>query len=358
MSEAGRRSPEAWFHEVATHYVEAQILFHLNRAGVFRLLDAEGPLGADAIAARLGLEPRVLGALLDYVAGVDELLARDGAGRFGLGEFGRRVLERFGRREADGPHFNFFDVRVGAYGPVWEGLGRLLRGAVYGRDVTRAGDAAAEAVYKLVDRIEPTLARVAGACRATSLVELGVSTGLLERLGARDPGLRCYGVDRSAAALDRARGRAEAAGFAGLRALPGDVFEPDGWLDAIDAGRGPGLLFSVHFHEFVAGDGGPARLARALRRVGERLPGWRVVAFEQPLLPDSARGQIAETLWLYAQSNVLIHHLIGNGRILPESGWVELLAEAGCEPAPPEPLDYLGYLAFAGAFKGAAAAGP
>jgi SAM-dependent methyltransferase len=209
----------------------------------------------------------------------------------------------------------------------------------------------------LVDRIEPSLARIVEAGRATTLVELGVSTGLLERFGARDPGLTCYGVDRSAATLARATKRAEAAGFAGLRPLEGDVFEPDGWLDAIDPGRGPGLVFSVHFHEFIAAPDGPARLARALRRVGERLPGWRVVAFEQPLLPDAARGQIAETLWLYAQSNVLIHHLIGNGRILPESGWVDLLAEGGCDPASPESINYLGYLAFVGAFRGPAVGG-
>ena len=349
MSEV-TKSPEQWFHQLATHYVEAQALFHLNQVGVFQLLEAEGPLGVRAIAERLGLTVHVLDALLDYVTNVDTLLIRDRDQRYALGEFGRNVLERFGRREAGKAIYNFFDVRVGAYGAVWSGLERLLHGGVYGRDVMRAGDVAADAVYKLVDRIEPALTQIKQAQPTSSIVDLGVSTGLLERLGARDDTLACYGVDRSAAALGKARKRAEAAGVSRVQLLEADVFSPDAFLDRIDPSRGPGLIFSVHFHEFIAGPEGRSKLAHTLARIGQHLPGWRVVAFEQPRLPDTARETLSETLWLYAQSNVLIHHLIGNGQILPESDWLGLLREGGCDSVSAFPIGYLGYLAFVGTF--------
>src|SRR3954465_3373403 len=97
---------ELWFHRLATHFVEAQALFHLNPAGVFQLLEAEGPIDARAIAARLELEEHVVDALLDYVTNVDALLVRDAERRYSLGEHGRRVLDRFGRKEAGGRQFN------------------------------------------------------------------------------------------------------------------------------------------------------------------------------------------------------------------------------------------------------------
>src|SRR5688572_12405462 len=95
-------SVQAWFHETATRYVEAQALYHLNKVGVFAALADDGPLGVEELAARLGLVPAILEVLLDYVAGVDDLLARDAARRYALTDFGRRVLERYGRRDADG----------------------------------------------------------------------------------------------------------------------------------------------------------------------------------------------------------------------------------------------------------------
>jgi len=119
-------SPEQWFHRRATHYVEAQMLFHLGRAGVFHLLDSQGSLSAEAMAHELGLVSEVLATCLEYICGVDALLEQDVQGRYGLTEFGSAVLERFGRDDGDSKHFNLFDVRVGAYGPVWSGLGQLL----------------------------------------------------------------------------------------------------------------------------------------------------------------------------------------------------------------------------------------
>ena len=129
MPDSTPPSPESWFHEVATHYVEAQALFHLNRCGVFVALDSGGASSAPALAESLGLQLEPLSTLLDYVVGVGRLLERDDQGRYGFTAWGLEVLDRYGRRADDGRRsFNFFDVRVGAYGPIWAAMGGLLRG--------------------------------------------------------------------------------------------------------------------------------------------------------------------------------------------------------------------------------------
>ena len=69
-------------------------------------------------------------------------------------------------------------------------------------------------------------------------------------------------------------------------------------------------------------------------------------AFEQPRLNGEARHGADETLWLYAQSNVLIHHLIGNGRILPDEQWRAVFEGAGCRVESIRPVEYLGYNAY------------
>src|SRR5437879_5627843 len=94
-------SVQAWFHETATRYVEAQALYHLNKVGVFTALLDAGPLSAAELAARLGLVPSLLEVLLEYVAGVDDLIVRGAGGRYALTDFGARVLERYGRRDPD-----------------------------------------------------------------------------------------------------------------------------------------------------------------------------------------------------------------------------------------------------------------
>ena len=118
-------SPESWFHRRATFYVEAQILFHLNQAGVWSLLKKGGSHTAPQIAGSLRLDAAATDALLDYVYQVDGLLDRDEQDRYSLSEFGRKVVERFSDLKGDGGQesINMFDVRVGAYGPVWQNLG-------------------------------------------------------------------------------------------------------------------------------------------------------------------------------------------------------------------------------------------
>ena len=334
--------PEDWFHQRATHYVVAQVLFHLNRVGVFRLLDDGAPRTVEAIAAALGLDAHHLRCCLEYAHGVDRVLELDPEGRYGFSDFGRRVLQRYGREDPDGRTFNLFDVRVGSYGPVWASLDRLMTGeARYGRELRRAGREAAAAVYKISPLLLPGLSQAIRDLGLRTLLEVGVTTGLLARALEEHPGLHAVGLDRDHAALDAADARATELGAAGIRWLQGDFFDPSSWAAAVADTPAPGAIASVHFHELLAR--GPDALQAALRALGERLPDWYVIAMEQERLTESQRDEVPPTLWSYSCSNVFIHHLIGNGRILRRDEWVQLFAEAGCVTERVQPLGYLGY---------------
>lgn len=329
--------PQTWFHERATAYVSTQMLFHLGRAGVFAVL-AEGPATPEAIAERLGLDAVVLATCLDYVVGVEPLLEYIGDGAVGLTDFGRAVLDRFGRDTAEGLRVNLFDVRVGAYGPVWQGLGGMLDGSTpYGQGVERAGGEAATALYTVCTRMAPALREVIAGLGVTRAVELGVTTGLLEHLSGM--GLELHGLDRAPDALAAAEHRRARAGADPVRWIAHDLFDP-AWADPLRGG-GPGVIFSVHFHEILAG--GEDRLVTLLQALAERLPGWFIVAMEQPRLPESAEAVRSRSEWLYAQSNVLIHHLIGNGRILTDHQWSALFARGGLKQVQIREMNFLGY---------------
>ena len=84
-------------------------------------------------------------------------------------------------------------------------------------------------------------------------------------------------------------------------------------------------------------------LQATVRELGRLLPGAFLVAMEQPRIPPEARSEVGESTWLYSQSNVLIHHLIGNGRILSHDQWLELFVSAGCTLESCDPLGFLGY---------------
>ena len=345
MSEEGQRSPEAWFHEVATHYVEAQVLFHLNRAGVLEAIDRSSAIAVEDLAAQLGLQRDPLETLLDYVIGVDRLLHRDDQGRVRFTAWGHEVLERYGRVGQDGARtFNFFDVRVGAYGPVWAALGGLLSGEErYGETLARAGDEAAQGVYTVGARFGGALGGLIDELGPSTFVEIGVTSGLASYVGASRPRLRLVGLDRDRAALDQARTRAEADGVHEVHWLECDLFDLDQWVPTL-ASFEPGVITTVHLHEILAG--GAPRLIQLLRDLSERLPGWHLIGLEQPLLPEADRAETSPPLWLYNHSNVLIHHLIGNGRILTENGWMEVFEKAGVQVTGAEGLNYLGYKAY------------
>ena len=335
-----RETPVSWFHTRATHYVEAQMLFHLSQVGVIAELH-RAPATAEELAARLQLGVHVLRTMLDYVVGVDDLLQTDERGRYVVTEFGDQVFRRFAKNELM-EEFNFFDVRVGCYGPVWHHLGAMLTGAArYGEDFHRVGQHAAEGVSKLsrhmIKPIDESVARTG--CR--HLAVIGVTPGLIEAIAEHQPGLSLYGLDRDQAALDELGAALD--GKPSVRLLQGDFFKPETWARELFGADQPatGLLVSIHFHEFMArGIDAMKALMGALK---QQFPGWHVLALEQDRLPESAREDTPETLWLYAHSNILIHHLIGNGKILTREEWLDVLGSGGAAVEAVINAEYLGY---------------
>lgn len=339
-------SPESWFHHRATLYVETQILFHLNQVGVFNLLNKGGAHTAQQIAHSLKLEVGATDALLDYVFEVDDLLERDQQDKYSLSEFGRKVVNRFSdmKADADQQSINMFDVRVGAYGPVWQNLSRMLSGdGRYGQDFHREGRYAENGVFKLAMNFWNSLVEHVEELGVGSIVEVGLTTILLEKLGESYPQHLLYGLDKNKLTIERNAASASAKEIKNIRWLHNDFFEPDSWCEAVDVQR-TGLIYSLHFHELMAR--GEDKFVEMLRRLKTALPNWAVVAFEQPRLPHREKATTPETLWLYSQSNILIHHLIGNGKILTTDAWMNLGYQAGCRKVTERACHYLGYRAF------------
>jgi SAM-dependent methyltransferase len=266
------------------------------------------------------------------------------AGRFSFTDFGTRVLDRYSRSDRDGRQFNFFDVRVGSYGPVWAGLGKMMQGAAYGGAHHRAGEFAAQGVYKVAAQLLPHVEQIAADLEISRMVEFGVPTGLLAALCQKHPTLAAFGVDRSREALEAAQARAEELGVSGIHFIHGDFFAPETWLPKL-SGEGHLAIASIHFHEFVA-DGG-TKLKATLQRLREEVPGAYVIAIEQERLTEERRDDVSETVWRYAHSNVLIHHLIQNGQIFTREEWIAVFTDAGCRVATVRPLNYLGYHLYA-----------
>ncbi len=299
-----QHTPDSWFDERATHFVEAQVLFHLKRAGVFDLLADGEPHEVVQIAEELDLDPGTLTTLLEYVLGVDSLLERDEFGRVRVSSFGDKVLGRRRRDDAQGQHLDFFDVRVGSYQSVWSGLDRLLES----RDTRGPGGLAATHLLpcwlRLIDELE--LSRV---------VEIGVGQGLLGRSVRDRPGLTAFGLDRSRQALEAAEAAAVEMDVEGIEWLEADVFEPETWVPKV-LGAGPAALFMTCCHALI--DDGGERLRRALKTLTRRLPGWYLIVLDQERL----------------------------GRLLAREGYVQIFTGAGCHVERVEPLGIGDYVAF------------
>jgi SAM-dependent methyltransferase len=344
---SGFSDPEEWFHRLATHYVEAQIYFHLNQCGVFQ--KPRDGATASELAVTLDLDERILQSLLEYVAGVGEIIRADSGGVFRLTPFGQTVTGRYSKVNGDRTIYNMFDVRVGAWGPVWVNLGEMLRRTkVYGVDVHRAGEFAADGLFKLAAPLAEAVERAADRLDATAVVELGPTSGILAQLASAPGGdkRRYVGVDISQESLELARRLARERGVDAISWHHGDAFEPAGWLEAL-AREQRVMYFSCHFHEFLSH--GLAVLERALRYLTAAPNTAGILALEQPRLAPEQRAGTSSTRWLYAQSNVLIHHVIKNARILYGAEWQELLRNGGCGEVWVEDTKGFGFYAYIGA---------
>lgn len=346
MSLSDQQKAEDWFHVLATHYVEVQALMHLSQVGALTALFHASALSADDLAERCGLEASVLTPLLDYLVDVDEMLIKDAEGRYALTEIGFVTLRRYGREGGDGRmRFNMFDVRAGAYGPVWASLAGLMQGELtYGVDVHRSGERSEDGLVKVGGRLSRPLGDHLESLGATIAVEIGVAAQLVHAFATDKRPWRNVGLDRNPRILERVRISAGEQGLNSLSWVEGDFFEPERWASIVGDRAQPGVLFTLHGHELLAL--GRERFKDGLGKLAECFPGWHLVLIEQPRLLPEQRASISTSRWLYSASNVLIHHLIGNGVILTHQGWLDLLAEAGCQCVAAPALSYLDYRAY------------
>jgi len=312
--------------------------------GVLEWLDQNTSGTSKDIAAALNLNQAVLDSLMSYVVGIDTILAHDDQRGFYFTTFGETVIARFSRPGPDGREINMFDVRAGGYGPVWNNLDGLLSGELtYGVDIKRAGDRAAQGLYKAGASIAPGLIETIGNTPTKQVVELGVISGLLGRLQAAFSQRSFVGVDRKEQELRRAQEQLPDPSARDIRWQCADIFEVSTWVDSLDRDQ-PGLIFSVHFHEFMAQ--GEAAMRHLIKELRASLPGWKLLVVEQPQpSPEDAQNQRVSDQ-MYGHANVLIHHLIGNGRILSGDGWIKLFEDEGCTLEAKYDANFLGYFHF------------
>ncbi len=335
-------TPQEWFHRRATDYVAAQVLFHLNQVEVFGELYVNGPLAAGDLAQRLNLNEKILGVLLSYISAVEEITDEEN-GKFKISKFGKEVFDRYRRdNESERPTVNFFDVRVGCYGPVWSNLSGMMTGeAVYGENLHREGKFAEDALFKLSGNFYPSIKSAIEKVRPQNLIEIGTNSGLIEPLVRDYSHLSIFGLDRNLETINMEKTRLEAESSESVSWIHSDLFDLDKWSVQVPKDSGASLFFSLHFHEFMAA--GSEKVVQWLGALSSSFKGSYVLVLEQPLPTLEDKSRFTETLWLYAHSNILIHHLIGNGRILGDEEWISMFTEAGCELSEKKATGYLGY---------------
>ena len=167
---------EEWFHQKATDYVVAQAMFHLNQEGVLSALNmSRTSVSAEELAAERNLDSDKLATLLLYLASVDRVFTHEPPDRFALTSFGRTVVQRYGKTTESGLLVNMFDVRVGAYGPVWNSIGDLVSGrSTYGEEVQRKGRFSERGLYATARGMGPSLLEALDD-QSGPVVEMGVA---------------------------------------------------------------------------------------------------------------------------------------------------------------------------------------
>ncbi len=338
------QTPELWFHRMGTHYVVAQMYFHLNQLGVLKFIANKSSAKSSEIAAHLNLNENALESALSYLAAVDELITIDKQKEYHFTEFGKAVLNRYKSGEGESQRFNMLDLRVGAFGPIWNSIGGLLSGkAKYGVDVKRDGRFAEEGILKFSHKLVPGLSDVLEKLQLESAVEIGASSGLSEQLAGKHDKTKFNILDRSEDALEEAAKRyGPGADKNKISYLFSDLFEPQRWLNKIGSSKNI-ALFTIHFHELIAKE---QKLAMLINHLKSHTENCYLIAIEQTRIPIEDRNSVSESNWLNSQSHVLMHHFIGYGTILTNTEWVDFFKKNGCHLVLSKPTNFLGFELF------------
>lgn len=243
--------PERWS---AADLAEA---FHLAHAASYLvdadlLDDQEHPV--DKLAAARGLDPVVLGGMLEFLALRTDLVSR--------GETGFRAGPGLGPVER-----GFIDQYLGAYGPNVAALPGILSGAVDGRSLTDRVRHA-RAYSGTLGAGAALLPELLGKLGLNHVLDLGCGSGeLLARLAGRDPDFHGHGVDANPGMIDVAQARGLPAEQ--VRFWVGDASDPQDCVPDDVRADTKVLVASNLLNEFFGADGAAAGW---LRRLGEAFP--------------------------------------------------------------------------------------
>jgi SAM-dependent methyltransferase len=298
--------PERWS---AADLAEA---FHLAHAvnlvvDAGLLDDQECPAGK--LAAARGLDPVVLGGMLEFLAARTDLVTRGETGFRagpGLGPAERGVIEQY----------------LGAYGPNVAALPDILSGAVNGRSLTdRVRHARAYA-----DTSGASAALLPGLLGKLGLghvLDLGCGSGeLLAKLAGRDPAFHGHGVDANPGMIDVARARDLPAGR--VRFTVGDVTDPQTCVPDDVRAATEVVVASSLLNEFFGTSGAAAGW---LRLLGGAFPGRLLIVVDYyGVLGHSAQPPPHLALHDWIQ-------LISAQGVPPPDldGWQSVYREADCQ---------------------------
>lgn len=293
-----------------------ECLLALHDQGILNALPTTGE-GAtvDDLAAAHGCVPRILGALLDYVALTTPLVMRRGDRYLAQPETRGRIL-------------GFVLDMAAAYAPVFRSLPALLSGdQEYGRDVRRDGEALGRASGFATRNTIPVITRRFDAYGVRHAIDLGCGGGEIVAALCADPARRATGVDIDAASAAAARARLDGLGLGDrTRVVVADLADPEA-LEAPTKGERTGICSVGVVHELLRG--GDAALVEVLAAWRKRFPDavFCIAEFDAATFDEMAEGD-EETL-LAASYYQLIHPLSGQGDPQPMARWLDLFAQAG-----------------------------
>jgi SAM-dependent methyltransferase len=281
------------------------------------LASLERPSTANALAAKHGLDARLLQGVLEYVAERTDLVRKDKSRFVATDQYAQR--SRF-----------LLDLYAGAFGPNAVQLGRLLAkpalapGAVdrrrHARAFTHSGPAGVAWLASFVQQLE-----------WNHVLDLGCgSANLLVQLAHDDPQFEGWGVDANPAMCKTARARLRAMSAASrVNIVQGDARRPRDAVPAAVRGAVQALVARQVANEMF-GDGSSGAIAW-LTELREAFPG-------RPLLIEDYYGRLGTKHAGEHDRATLLHDYaqLISGQGIPPPGlreWQKIYAAAGCRLA-------------------------
>jgi SAM-dependent methyltransferase len=286
----------------------------LHDLEVLAMLDE--PRSAEAVAAKLALDPRLLQGALDYVAARTDLVS-EADGRFAVtadyADHARFLLELY----------------AGAYRPNAVRLARLLRQPSLAPSVVDRGRHA-RAFENAGPRALGVLPHIVRQLKFDHVLDIGCGpASLLVRLAQDDPQFAGWGLESNPAMRRAARAAIRGAGVGRrIRILAGDSRHLEAPLPAAVRSDIRAVTASHVVNEMFGG--GPAGAVSWLRGLRDALPG-------RPLLLSDYYGRLGSNA-KQQQRETLLHDFVQliSGQGVPPPGlaeWRAIYAEAGCRLA-------------------------